>query len=160
MKRSLLTGSALLILSLTGSLPTFAEDAPQATTETTPAAATESPSKTDDHYAALQKKYELTDAQMTTLKNSNLPQPHLTKVAELAKESGKSIDEILKMRVEQKMGWGKIAKELGVHPGRLGRGVAEMNHEHRAEHKEERKKEQQERKENRMKERAERKHGK
>jgi len=77
----------------------------------------------------LKEKYNLTDEQMTTLKNSGLPTPDLARLAYLSKNSSKSINEILAMRVDQKMGWGKIAKELNVHPGELGRAVAAAHHD-------------------------------
>ena len=77
----------------------------------------------------LQKKYSLSDEQMRVLTTSNLSDPQLAKVAQLAKSSNTSIDSVLKMRFEQKMGWGKIAKTLGVHPGELGRAASELRHE-------------------------------
>jgi len=43
----------------------------------------------------------------------------LTKLAEL---SGVSESDILQMRLTDHMGWGVIAKELGLHPGQLGMG--------------------------------------
>jgi hypothetical protein len=124
MKLNLVIASTLL-LALTGaSFHAVAEESePPKTTETQ-----EAPVK-DPYLDRLQKKYSLTDEQMKSLKDSKLPDSQLTKVAELAKDSGKSIDDILKMRLEQKMGWGRIAKELKVHPGELGRSVADMNHE-------------------------------
>ncbi len=36
----------------------------------------------------------------------------------LAEKSGKTVDEILAMKTEDKMGWGKITKELGLKPGK------------------------------------------
>ncbi len=82
----------------------------------------------------LQKKYNLSPEQMKALADSNLPQSQFVKVAQLAKSSDKSIDDILKMRLEQKMGWGKIAKTLGVHPGELGRAENEMKPEKNGKH--------------------------
>ena len=46
--------------------------------------------------------------------------------AELAKASGKSFEEIVKMRTEGKTGWGKIAKDLGVDPKLIGQSVASL----------------------------------
>ena len=45
------------------------------------------------------------------------------RIDHLAELSGKSKEEILKMRTEQHMGWGAIAKALGVPPGELGQGI-------------------------------------
>jgi len=88
------------------------------------------PAPEDTSYnGLLQRKYSLTDAQMQTLNDSKLPDSQKAQVAQLAKSSGKSIDEVLKMRTEDKMGWGKIAKTLGVHPGELGKAVSEMKRE-------------------------------
>lgn len=86
----------------------------------------------------LQKKYSLTDAQMQTLNDSKLPDSQKAQVAQLAKSSGKSIDEVLKMRTEDKMGWGKIAKTLGVHPGELGKAVSELKREQNRDRKKDR----------------------
>lgn len=81
----------------------------------------------------IQKKYSLSDEQMKSLKDAGFKPNDMTRVAELSKSSSKSINEIIAMRTEQKMGWGKIAKELGVHPGEMGRAVSSMNHERRNE---------------------------
>ena len=79
-----------------------------------------------DWVPALKEKYNLTDEQIKTMQDKGLNKPHMAFTAQLAKSSGKSIDEVIKMRQEQKMGWGKIAKELGVAPGELGGAVAGM----------------------------------
>lgn len=76
----------------------------------------------------LKEKYSLTDEQMNTLSQSGVSRPQMAMAAELSKQSGKSLDEVLKMRSEGKMGWGQIAKELGLKPGALGRSVADMHH--------------------------------
>ena len=73
---------------------------------------------------------------MRSLTDSNLPDSQLVKVAQLSKSSGKTINEILVMRNEQKMGWGKIAKTLGVHPGELGRANSELKQKSHGMHKE------------------------
>lgn len=112
--------------------------------------------------SGIKEKYELTDEQMKTLKDSGLSYPQIAKVAYLSKNSSKSMSEILAMRNEQKMGWGKIAKELNVHPGELGRAVSSLHrerHEERLKHREnqiERKEKNMERKEQRAQDRAER----
>lgn len=86
--------------------------------------------------ATLKEKYNLTDEQMAQLSSSGISRPQTAMAAEIAKQSGRSLDEVLKMRTEQKMGWGKIAKELGVEPGAIGRAVADMRHSIHAERKE------------------------
>ena len=80
----------------------------------------------------LQKKYSLTDAEVKSLNDSKISQPQQAMASKLARSSGKTVDEILKMRVTDKMGWGKIAKTLGVAPGELGKAVSEMNKERNA----------------------------
>lgn len=83
--------------------------------------------------AGIKTQYKLTDAQVQTLKDSGISYPQMAMTAGLADKSGKSIDEVLKMRTESKMGWGKIAKELGVAPKEIGQSVASLRHEIRAE---------------------------
>lgn len=86
----------------------------------------------------IQGKYGLTEAEVKSLQDSSISNSQMNKVARLAEASGKSVDEVLKMRTEQKMGWGKIAKELGVDPKELGQSVAEAKHEMKEEQKQER----------------------
>jgi hypothetical protein len=88
-----------------------------------------------EYLAALKEKYALTDDQITAMQAKGLNAPHMAFTAQLAKSSGKSIDEVMKMRLEQKMGWGKIAKELGVHPREIGQSVASLRRSERAESK-------------------------
>lgn len=52
--------------------------------------------------------------EISTLKARNMGYGEITLAYNLAQASGKSVNEILEMRYEQKMGWGKIAKTLGV----------------------------------------------
>ena len=113
---------------------------------------------------AVKAKYNLTDEQMTTLSTSGVSKSQMAVVADLAQKSGKSIDDILKMRVEQKMGWGKIAKDLGLPPGSIGHSISSLRHdvkevrqEAKEQRKEDRKEERAERKEDRAEKRAERK---
>ena len=128
MKINIFALSLVLALSVMAhSGPSFAEEASPDNDKLTE---TQAPQQQDSFLQSLQKKYSLTDAQMKKLEASKLPDAELVKVAELAKDSGKTIDEILKMRLEEKMGWGKIAKELNVKPGVLGQAVASM-HSHR-----------------------------
>ena len=114
--------SVIAVLAFAG--PLMAEEAvvapPAAPATVAPAPAAEAKPKSNNE--ALQSKYNLSPEQMKSLTDSKLPKSQYGKVAQLSKSSGKSIDEVLKMRTEQKMGWGKIAKTLGVHPGELGRG--------------------------------------
>ena len=74
----------------------------------------------------LQKKYNLTDVQMKALTDAKLAEPQMAMAAQIAKTSNKSIEEVLKMQSEKKMGWGALAKELGVAPKELGQAVSEM----------------------------------
>jgi hypothetical protein len=104
----------------------------------------------------LKEKYGLTDQQLTGMKGQGLKGPEIAKAAELSKASGKSLDEVLKMRTEQKMGWGKIAKELGVDPGKIGHAVSDLNHERRDDRKERREERREDRKERREERKARR----
>jgi len=52
--------------------------------------------------------------EVTTLKTRNLGYGEITLAYNLAHSSGRPVNEILAMRFDQKMGWGKIAKQLGV----------------------------------------------
>lgn len=107
----------------------------------------------------LKEKYALTDEQIKKLKDSGISFPQMAMASQLAKSSGKTIDEVLKMRTEQKMGWGKIAKELGVKPQELGHSVRDMRHairDERKEEKNEKREERNERKEERKNKQANR----
>jgi len=105
----------------------------------------------------LKDKYALTDEQIKTLKDSGISYPHLAMVAQLSKSSEKPLEDVLKMRTEQKMGWGKIAKELGVHPKEIGQSVRDLKHSIRDERQEERKIARAERKEKAAAKKEERK---
>lgn len=52
--------------------------------------------------------------EVTTYRSRNMGYGEITLAYDLAHASGKSVHEILNMRYDQKMGWGKIAKVLGV----------------------------------------------
>jgi hypothetical protein len=82
---------------------------------------------------ALKTKYHLSDAQIQTMKDSGLTFPQIAMVSTLSEKSGKPMDDILKMRTTDKMGWGKIAKELGIAPKEIGQSVAAIRHEIRDE---------------------------
>lgn len=83
----------------------------------------------------LKKTYSLTDEQIKTLKDSGLSSPQLAMVAQLSKSSQKPLEEVLKMRTEQKKGWGEIAKELGIPPKEIGQSVRNLKHALRDERK-------------------------
>ena len=117
----LLTKILLSLVFVLSTQSAYADEA-SGTTTTTPAPAP-APG------TSLQTKYGLTDAQMKNLTDSKLPESQHAKVARLAQASGKTTDEILKMRLEDKMGWGKIAKTLGVHPSALGKGGGDRKEE-------------------------------
>ncbi|MGZ3771152.1 MAG: hypothetical protein ACXVCP_15845 [Bdellovibrio sp.] len=109
-----------------------------------------------DFINKLKEKYNLTDEQVKKLQDSKLPEPQLAIVAALAKESGKSIDDILKMRTEKKEGWGKIAKELGLDPKLIGQSVAAMHRQNEDKDKKEDKKEKREARQDKKDQRDER----
>lgn len=71
---------------------------------------------------------------MTPTENEtkNLGPNDQTRIDHLAQLSGKSKEEILKMRTEQHMGWGAIAKALGVPPGELGQAMRKDRKERNA----------------------------
>lgn len=77
----------------------------------------------------VQSKYTLTDAQMKTMTDAGFQGPQLAIAAELSKASGKPIEDIVRMRTTEKSGWGKIAKELGLPPGTIGKSVAGLRHD-------------------------------
>lgn len=83
----------------------------------------------------LQRKYNLNDAQMTALADSKLAEPQMAMAAQLAKSSGKTVEEVLKMQAESKTGWGNLAKQLGVDPKELGQAVSSLKHERNADRK-------------------------
>ena len=103
-------------------------------------------------------KYKLTDAQMKTFTDAGFKGPQLAIAAELAKESGKTPEEIVKMRTTDKMGWGKIAKTLGLPASSIGQAVSSMHHDlndKRHEQREEKKKDKEEKKEEKNDEKKE-----
>lgn len=56
----------------------------------------------------------VTVQEITTLKTTQMGYGEITLAYSLANASGKSVDYILDLRFNHKMGWGKIAKTLGV----------------------------------------------
>ncbi len=81
----------------------------------------------------VQARYQLTDEEIKMLQASSISHSQYDKVGKLSRASGKSIEEVLKMRTEQKMGWGKIAKTLGVDPKEIGQSVADSHREDKME---------------------------
>ena len=69
--------------------------------------------------------------------NNSIGDNDKTRVSRLAELSGKTKEEILKMRTEQKMGWGAIAKALGVSPKELGQAIRNDREERNAQRKQE-----------------------
>jgi len=82
---------------------------------------------------ALKTQYKLTDEQIKAMQEKGLSYPQMAITSALADKSGKPITDVLKMRTEDKMGWGQIAKELGVPPKEIGQSVAAVRHEIRDE---------------------------
>lgn len=82
-------------------------------------------------YTYVQSRYSLTDAQIVDLKEAKLNSNQTLRVAELAKMSGKSVEDVIKMRYEQKMGWGRIAKELNLRESKVSHAVNEARKERR-----------------------------
>lgn len=155
---------SVLVLALTNPMLARAEDE-IAAAETQIAEEATQP----DYEARLKEKYGLTDEQIQAMKDSKISESQFAVVGALSKESGKTVDEILKMRTENKMGWGKIAKELGLHPSTIGQAVSGMNrqdakahekHESRDSKKEMREARKEERKQMRAEKKQERKQAK
>jgi hypothetical protein len=109
---------------------------------------------------ALKTQHKLTDEQIQTMKSKGLTYPQMAMVSSLSEKSGKSIDDVLKMRTEDKMGWGKIAKELGVPPKEIGQSVASLRHEIRDEKRAEKQEKRDERMARKEAKRAEKAEGK
>ncbi|WP_374030065.1 hypothetical protein [Bdellovibrio bacteriovorus] len=110
-----------------------------------------------DYVSRLKEKYNLTDEQIQAMKDSKISESQFAVVGAMAKESGKTVEEILKMRTEDKMGWGKIAKELGLHPKMIGQSVSSMQRQDDVEAKKERKEAREARKEERKQKREDKK---
>lgn len=136
MKKWMIPAAALIVgASFANPQFAFAEEDVLAQEET----ASETVKDRPEWLGALKTEYKLTDEQIKQLKDSGLSYPQMAMTSRLAEKSGKPIDEVLKMRTEQKMGWGKIAKELGVAPKEIGQSVASVRHEMNAEKKAEKK---------------------
>lgn len=125
------TISKYTALALTLLLVGFSAQADDnATAPSTPPAETETTeAKPLTWNQLVQKKYSLTDEQMKRLTEAKLNEPNMVRVAHFAQLSNKSIEDVLKMRNESKMGWGQIAKELNVHPSESGKAVSSLRKE-------------------------------
>lgn len=160
MKRFILPALSLAVVAVTFSPNmVWAEEDPLAQEETEAAPVKDRP----EWSASLKAKFNLTDEQIKTMQSQGMNYPQMAITASLAQKSGKTIDEVTKMRTEGKMGWGAIAKELGVPPKEIGQSVREMRHSirdarhaERAERRQERMGEKSERQAERMERRAER----
>ena len=75
----------------------------------------------------LKERYALTDEQIKAMQDKGLKANQIAVVSQLAKSSGKSVEEVSAMRVDQKMGWGAIAKSLGVQPKEIGQSVSSLH---------------------------------
>jgi len=125
MKKFFLPALSLAVVAVTFSPNmVWAEDDPLAQEETEAAAVKDRP----EWSASLKTKFNLTDEQIKTMQSQGMNFPQMAITAGLAQKSGKTIDEVTKMRTEGKMGWGAIAKELGVAPKEIGQSVREMRH--------------------------------
>lgn len=131
----------------------FAEEDPIAQEETAAQASAASP----EWDAAIQKKYGLTNEQTAELRAKGFNNPQIAILSQLAQTSGKPLADVVKMREESKMGWGKIAKELGVHPSEIGQSVSSMRRELKQERRSEARAAAKERRESRREQRMERK---
>lgn len=129
--------STILVTGLMSALDVRAEDAAD---ETDPIVSEVEAPKWN---TAIQNTYTLTEQQMKTLTDSGLNPAQRAKVAGLAQMSGKSLEEVLKMRTAQKMSWGKMAQTLGVQPGEIGKSVAKLHRQVREERQEQRQERQQ-----------------
>lgn len=114
---------ACALVLVVSPLSSRADDDPIASQET----AIEEQTKRAGYRDELKSRYGLTDEQLKALQDKGMNDTQITIAAQLAKSSEKPIDDIVKMRLEQKMGWGKIAKELGLEPGSIGQAIASMH---------------------------------
>jgi len=116
---------ALLLALTLNTAPAFSEDDPIVKEEKSAKAEASSP-KWD---TAIQEKYGLTSEQTADLRAKGFNNPQIAILSQLSKSSGKPLEEVVRMRQEEKMGWGRIAKELGVKPGEIGQSVSSMRKE-------------------------------
>jgi len=84
-------------------------------------------SKKTEWKTEVKTEYNLTDDQVKYLEDKGLTGNDAVRIANFSKSSGKTIEEVSAMRLDQKMGWGRIANELGVHPSEIGHSVSDMH---------------------------------
>lgn len=119
--------------------------------------AASAPVKNSKNWApALQEKYSFTEQQMQQMRSGGLTYPQMAMIGGLAEKSGKTPEEVMKLRTEKRMGWGAIAKELGVPPREIGQSVAALRRERVEARKEMHKERREERREKHMEKHAER----
>lgn len=82
--------------------------------------------KDPNYEKRLKEKYNLTDEQIKEMREKGMNDSQITIAAQLAKTSEQPVEKVVDMRINQKIGWGRIAQDLGVHPSEIGRGVSEM----------------------------------
>lgn len=75
----------------------------------------------------LKSRYTLTDVELKKLHEAGLNGAQITVAAQISSSAGVPIEEIVKMRTQQKMGWGEIAKTLGVPPKEIGESISAMH---------------------------------
>lgn len=75
--------------------------------------------KKDGYEAKLKRRYGLGDGELKRFHFAGLNNAQITIAAQLAQASGKVTGEIAKMRLEEKMPWGEIAKKIGVPPKQI-----------------------------------------
>ena len=83
------------------------------------------------HIAMAAEEATSTEAEV----EKNLGANDTLRINRLAELSGKTTEEISQMRTEQKMGWGAIAKALGVPPRELGQAIRNERKEKNAQRK-------------------------
>lgn len=85
----------------------------------------------------IESEFKVTDEQISSLRSQKLGYGEITIVFALANASGKTTDQIIAMRNgPPKMGWGEIAKKLGVKLGSIISNVERVKKEERHETKE------------------------
>jgi hypothetical protein len=75
--------------------------------------------------AAYSSDFQNIDAEINKLRDAGYGWGEVIMALELAQLSGKTVEEIMAMREDDK-GWAEIAMELGIHPSELGRAVAHV----------------------------------
>ena len=70
--------------------------------------------------SSIQEKYGLSQKKISKLRESGISYPGIIFLGEFSLKSSYSFDQVLKLRIHDKMGWGKIAKTLGVKHSGVG----------------------------------------